>query len=147
MSYRLGGEAPLEVDRSILVVGLNGHTIGLRRDTGTIVWKSSLPGGGHGEVFVGLRHGVLVVSAQGARAFRLDYQSGTTLWEVATQSAGRASILIEPELIVIAKGGYVEGFSHDGRPLWSQLLEGYGLGCVALACPGNVVQADTVGAR
>ena len=146
MSYR-EGEAPLEVDRSVLVVGIGGHVVGVSRQSGEILWKHGLPEGGHGEVFIAFRYGLLVVSADGARAFRLNYQTGETLWAVKTRASGRATILVEPDLVVVAKGGYVEAFDHDGRALWNQGLEGYGLGRLALAFPGNVAQSDDFGTR
>jgi outer membrane protein assembly factor BamB len=146
MSYR-EGEAPLEVDRSVLVVGIGGHVVGVSRSNGEILWKHSLPEGGHGEVFIAFRFGLLVVSADGARAFRLDYRTGETVWAAATRASGRATILIEPDLVVVAKGGYADAFDHDGKPLWTQGLEGYGHGRLALAFPGNVAQADDYGTR
>src|SRR5688572_26834054 len=101
MTYRQS-EAPPEVDRSIVVVGLNGKVFGLDRLTGQLCWTNGLTGGGgSGEVFIALRYGALVVSASGMRVYSLDYRTGETRWMVATQGAGRASILIEPEYIVV----------------------------------------------
>jgi len=146
MPYR-EGEALVEADRSILVVGISGHVLGLERATGAIRWRNNLKGGGSAEVFLGFRFGVLVVSAAGDAVFRLDYQTGATLWSAETQASGRASIVIEPDLIVVAKGGYLDAFDHDGRKLWGQPLSGMGTGRVALGFPGNVAQADDPGSQ
>jgi outer membrane protein assembly factor BamB len=133
---------PPEVDRSLLVVGLNGHLLGINRELGAVAWTNKLPGGGHGALFLAMRYGVLVASAHGSSIFRVDYRFGHTLWRAETTSAGRATILIEPDCIVVAKSGYLDCFTHDGEKLWSQPFTGLGVGAVAMGFPGNVVQAD-----
>jgi outer membrane protein assembly factor BamB len=146
MDYRANA-APLEPDRSILVVALNGYVYGLDRVTGEARWQNGLPGGGTEEVFLAIGYGAVVVSALGSKLFCLDYLTGQTRWEQTTQRSGRATVLVEPEQIVCAKGGYVDCFSPDGRLLWQQPLKGAGLGRMALGYPGNVAQADDQGER
>lgn len=141
MAYR-EQELPPEADRSILLVGLNGVVVGLDRETGTKRWENQLPGGGTGTVFIAQRYGLLIVSASRERVYRLDYRTGKTVWTKNTSSAGRATIVVESDLIVVAKGGYVDAFDHDGAALWRQPLRGKGLGRVALGFPGNLAQAD-----
>jgi len=146
MAYR-EGEALVEADRSTLVVGLGGNVVGLDRATGAVRWKNVLSGGGLEEVFIALRYGVLAVSAGGKGVYRLDYATGATLWRSETTAPGRATILVELDLIIVAKGGYLDTFGHDGLPRWSQPLEGMGIGRVALALPGNIAQADDPGSQ
>jgi hypothetical protein len=146
MDYRANA-APLPPDRSILVVALSGHVYGIDRTTGDIRWHNGLAGGGTDEVFLAIGYGVVVVSAFGSRLFCLDYLTGQTRWEHTTHTTGRATILLEPDQIVCAKGGYVDCFSPEGRLLWQQPLKGAGLDCMALGYPGNVAQADDEGDR
>jgi outer membrane protein assembly factor BamB len=138
---------PVEVDRSVLVVGIDGRLVGIDRVSGEERWENDLPGGGHGEVYIALRYGVLAVSADDDVLFRIDYGSGETLWKVRTRGTGRASILVEPDVIVIGKGGYINAYDHRGKPLWLQELKGRGLGRLALGFPGNVAQSDDAGSQ
>jgi outer membrane protein assembly factor BamB len=146
MTYR-EQEMPAEADRSILVIAINGRVRGLDRFNGALRWANDLFEGGTGPVHVAFRYGVLVVSAGGKQVFRLDYTTGATLWSAPTRSEGRATIVIEPDLIVIAKGGYIDAFSHAGQHYWQQPLTGLGTGRIALAFPGNVAQADDAGGQ
>jgi hypothetical protein len=75
----------------------------------------------------------------------LDCLIGVERWRQPTHSSGSETIVIEPDHIVCAKGGYVDCFAPSGAPLWSQPLSGYGLGRSALGYPGNVAQADDRG--
>ena len=146
MAYR-EAEALIETDRSILVVGLAGKVVGVDRATGQLRWVNDLPGGGHGSVFIACRHGALVVSALGKAVYRLDYLTGETLWMAETSERGRATIVIEPDVIVVAKAGYIDGFDHAGQRVWTQTLEGMGIARVALAFPGNIAQSDDAGSQ
>ena len=92
-----------------------------------------------------LRYGVLAVSADSPGLYRIDYATGKTLWTARTRGTGRASILVESDVIMVGKGGYVDAFGHDGRHRWTQELKGRGLGRIALAFPGNIAQADDTG--
>jgi outer membrane protein assembly factor BamB len=142
MPYR-EQEMLAETDRSILVVATNGKVRGLDRASGAIRWSNDLTGGGIGSVFVAFRFGVLAVSAIGAKVFRLDYATGATLWVADTSGGGgRAAIVIEPDLMFVAKAGQVDAFDHDGVRLWSQPLRGLGVSGVALGFSGNLAQAD-----
>jgi outer membrane protein assembly factor BamB len=142
MPYR-EQEMLAETDRSIPVVATNGKVRGLDRTSGAIRWSNDLTGGGIGSVFVAFRFGVLAVSALGAKVFRLDYATGATLWEAETSGGGgRAAIVIEPDLMFVAKAGQVDAFDHDGIRLWTQPLRGLGLSGVALGFSGNLAQAD-----
>src|SRR5688572_26763761 len=135
MPYRTD-EAIAEANRSILVVALGGEVLGIDSATGDLLWRNRLPGGGDEEVFVASRYGVLVVSSDSSALYRLDYATGATMWQVHTSASGRATIVIEPELIVVAKGGEVDAFDHDGGRRWSNKLAGMGYGRIALAFPG-----------
>ena len=138
-------EQPPQPDRSLLIVGIRGHVYAIDRDSGQLRWHNELPGGGLEEVALAVGYGVVVASARGRRLFCLDYLTGQTRWEAATQSGGRATILIEPDQIVCAKAGYLDCFAPDGTQKWSQPLRGAGTGRAALGYPGNVVQADDIG--
>jgi hypothetical protein len=141
MEYReSAGE--LAPDRSVLVVGVSGNVFGIDRATGTKRWHRQLPGNGAELVFVTAGFGVVVASAVAAVVYCIDYLTGELLWEKPTQHKGRATILIEPDQIVCAKGGGIDCFAPDGRRLWRQPLEETGYGRIALAYPGNSAQAD-----
>lgn len=129
---------PPEVDRSLLIVGLAGRVIALERASGHLRWRNDLLGGGGGDVKVAIRYGALIVSALGAVVYRLDYQSGRTLWQSQTRATGPTTLLIESDGITVAKAGYVECFAHDGKRLWQQPLSGLGTGTTSLGYPGNV---------
>lgn len=144
MDYRTNASAP-PPDRSILVVGLAGKVLGLDRDTGAIAWISPLPELTRDEVFIAVGYGVVVASADTDSIVCLDYLTGELRWAQRTHSAGRATILIEPEQIVCAKAGYVDCYTPDGQRRWRQPLTGHGVGRVALGYPGNVAQADERG--
>jgi hypothetical protein len=146
MDYRANAAEP-QPDRSVLVVGLSGHVYGIARATGELLWANNLRGGGFGEVFIAVGYGVVIASAGGAALYCIDYLTGNDRWAVATQASGRATIVIEPDQIVCAKGGYIDCFSPDGNKLWSQPLKGAGVGRIALGYPGNIAQADDPGSE
>jgi outer membrane protein assembly factor BamB len=141
LKYREATLEP-EADRSILVVGIGGRVIALDRATGTTRWSTRLVPGDDAEVYVALRYGVLAVSAFRARIFVLDYQTGEPRWTAQTSSSGRATIVIEPDLIVCAKGGEIDCWDHEGRHLWTRGVPDETPSRAALAFPGNVAQAD-----
>src|SRR5882757_875619 len=118
MTYR---NAPpiMEPDRSMLVVGLNGHVYGVDRATGQLRWDNNLPGGGTSEVAIAVGYGVVIASAHGPRIYCLDYLTGQERWHADTQARGRATILIEEDHIVVAKGGYLDAYAPDGTAQWS----------------------------
>lgn len=81
----------------------------------------------------------------GDTIYCLDYLTGVERWRHDTYTSGRATIVMEPDHILCAKGGYIQSFTVDGRLLWTQPLKGYGVGRCSLGYPGNVVQSDDVG--
>jgi outer membrane protein assembly factor BamB len=134
------------VDRSILVVALNGFVLGVHRQTGEIRWKQGTDGSGGGArtvVFVAIGYGFVIASGGDNVILALDYMTGEIRWSAETTKPGRATILVERDLIVCAKSGYLDCFDHGGKKLWSQPLTGYGLWGVALGFPDNVAQADS----
>lgn len=137
----------MEADRSILVVGLRGRVLGLDRKTGELRWENTLGldigQGSYREVCLGMRYGALIVSGFTNSIYRIDYQSGETLWKAFTTANGPATIVIESDCVVVAKDGYLDCFDLDGAKLWKQPLSGKGTGGVALGFPGNVEQAGT----
>jgi outer membrane protein assembly factor BamB len=140
-------DRPPEEDRSILVVTLNGKVFGVDRQTGALRWKQATSqwGGGRGEVFLAMAHGLVIASSYEDVIVSLDYATGAIKWSARTQNPGRATILIERDVIICAKAGYLDCFSHGGKKLWTQPLTGFGEGRVALGFPGNVAQADAEG--
>lgn len=147
MVYRQADSAQAELERSILVVGVNGHVVGLSRSDGSVVWDNDLAGGGYGPVYIALRYGVLAASADGKALFRLDYATGQEIWAAETRARGRATILIEPDLITCAKGEFVHCFDHDGNERWRRKLPHYApaTASLSLAFPGNLAQSDESG--
>lgn len=138
-------EGPPEEDRSILVVTLNGKVHGVDRQTGELRWTQGTNqwGGGRGEVFLAMAHGLVIASSYEDAIVSLDYTTGAITWSAHTHSSGRATILVERDVIICAKGGYLDCFAHGGKKLWTQPLTGLGMGNVALGFPGNVAQADS----
>jgi len=129
----------------VLVVGLNGKLFGLERATGEPRWSFELPGWQRGEVFLAIRYGLVVASSHVDSISALDYLTGTLRWTSATTQSGRATIVVEHDVIVCAKNGYLDCYDHQGARRWAQPLSGQGLGRAALGFPGNVAQADDVG--
>ncbi|MGE5185663.1 MAG: PQQ-binding-like beta-propeller repeat protein [Acidobacteriota bacterium] len=146
MDYRAAPSQP-QPDRSVLVVGLSGHVYAIDRATGELRWHNDLSGGGLGHVAIAVGYGVVIASAGGAAVFCIDYLGGETRWQQPTHGRGRATILIEADQIVVAKGGHVDCFSPEGHRLWGQPLRGAGMGRAALGYPGNVVQSDDPGSE
>ncbi len=145
MPYR-NDHVPMELDRSILVVGLRGRILGLDRSTGVLRWENKLGldvgKGAYREVALEMRYGAVIVSGFTNTIYRIDYQSGNTLWKAYTSASGPATIVIEADCVIVAKDGYLDCFSLDGESLWKQPLSGKGHGSVALGFPGNVQQAE-----
>jgi outer membrane protein assembly factor BamB len=147
MTYRTT-EAPLQPDRSILIVALHGRVHGIDRATGELRWKNDLEGWSSvGHVAIAIGYGVVVAAADTGGIHCLDYVTGESRWQKTTTSSGRASVLIEPDQIVCAKAGYVDAYAPDGKLLWQQPLKGAGTGTASVGYPGNVVQADAIGSR
>lgn len=126
----------IEDERKILVIGLNGVVVGLDRETGAILWKNDLKGGGVGRVAVAIAEGKVFASAEGDKLFCLDYLTGQTLWEQKTSHSGdNPSILVERDVLYVSKWGYIDCFTTSGEKLWSQELKGLGVGHANLKLP------------
>jgi outer membrane protein assembly factor BamB len=132
-------------DHTLLLVALGGKLVALDHATGAIRWEDGLKGGGYGEVALASAHGRVVASALSAKVFCYRYSTGEELWTATTSSMGRASIVIEGDKIFVSKGGEVDCFSLEGAKLWTQALEGKGVGTAAIGFPGNIVQGDDRG--
>jgi outer membrane protein assembly factor BamB len=130
-------------DRSILVAGVHGHVMGLDRQTGEVRWDNPLEGGGMGKVFLHLIGDHVLASAEGRDLYCLRYMTGELLWKGTTSGSGPATILVDQDVILVGKGGYIDAFSVKGAPLWRQPLKGRGIAAIALALPGNVQQSDS----
>lgn len=129
-------------DQSILVVGVHGSVLGLDRETGKEIWRSTLPSG-YGTVDMAIHGTAVLVAAEDNTVVCLSYATGETLWTATTEGWGRATILVHAGRIYVGRSGVVECFSIEGQKLWSQGppdLEG---GVVSLGFPGNVRQADS----
>jgi len=139
MIYR-DGDLPPDVDRSIVIACMVGWVHGIDRATGAIRWAYDLDS--RGNVHVAFRYGVLALSGNADELTRLDYQTGARVWRSPTTDRGPATIVVEQDYIVCAKGSWVECFDHHGHRLWSQRInQGRGTGGISLALPGNVAQA------
>lgn len=132
-------------DRSIIVVGLNGVIAGVDRRTGKEVWRNQLPGAGYGIVDLAITEHVVLATASARALFCLDYRTGQTLWTAPTHAMGRGTILVDRDLVMVSKQGYLDAYDLSGTHLWTQELTGMGTGRAALGTPGNVRQADDYG--
>jgi outer membrane protein assembly factor BamB len=142
MAYRTD-ESQLPPDRSLLIVALNEQLYALDRATGELRWRTATEL--FGTLSIAIDYGVIVAAGTGGGVACFDYLTGTPRWHQVTQADGRATLIIEPDHIVCAKGGYVDAFAPDGRVLWRQPLQGGGVGAIALGYPRNVAQADVIG--
>jgi len=139
-------QASSEADRSIVVATRAAMVVGIDRATGALRWSTELPERGTGEIFLAMRYGCLVVSGTSERVYRLDYATGELLWTQAVSEIGRATVLIEPDLILVAKSQYVDALDHGGARLWRVVVEGNGDDSrMSLGVWGNVAQADDPG--
>ena len=139
MEYRTSGA--LDPDRSVLVIGINGVVLGVDRASGTPRWRTDLASEG-GSVFLAVGYGVVIASSLGATLYCLDFLTGVVRWRRPTRSRGRASILIEPDHIICAKGSIVECVGPRGESMWELEVREGGFQRTALGYPGNVTQAD-----
>jgi hypothetical protein len=130
----------------LIVAAVGGKVLGIDAMTGQVRWENGMEGGGYGEVGLAIANDRIVVSAARGKVFCLAYPSGAELWTAKTSSMGRATILIEGELVLVAKSGKLDCFDlATGEERWSQPLPRTGYGSVAIGAPGNVVQADEIG--
>lgn len=138
MSYR----ESYEENRSVLVLAISGHVVGIDTTTGQERWRNDLKGGGYGVVELEIRAGLVFATAQLAHVYCLDYLTGETRWVADASRQGRGTMLVDGERVIVAKGGVVDCFTLGGQRLWTQELRGLGTGAVAMGLPGNVRQAD-----
>ncbi|MEC7519869.1 MAG: PQQ-binding-like beta-propeller repeat protein [Myxococcota bacterium] len=134
-------------DRSILVVAFAGKVFGIAPADGSVRWEHSVAYAGAVELQI---HGGRVFASTGASLHCLDYATGRLLGKVQVPDRykGRPSMVIEGDRLYLGSQGEVTCFRlSDGAALWTQGLEGKGLGRVALGFPGNVRQADDAGTR
>lgn len=139
MDYRASAHV-LEPDRSLLIVALKDKLYALERATGVIRWTYRMSGLGPIRFAVG--YGVVLASTDIEVISCLDYLTGQERWSCRTQTGGLATIVIEPDHIVCAKGGYIDCFAPNGTPLWNQPLRGGGMGVASIGYPGNVALGD-----
>ena len=130
-------------DRSVILVGLNGHLAGLDVATGQVLWKNALRGGLDGEVEIATWGNYVFASATGPKLFAVDYHSGEEVWTVPTSGTGRAVLVVEENMVMVAKEGTIDCYDFGGQRLWSQALRGLGVGNIAIGLPGNIRQADS----
>ncbi len=133
--------ARMDSDRSLLVVGAHGHVYAFDRASGEVRWHNSLSGGGTEAVALAIGFGVVVASGSHGKIFCLDYATGAERWSAQSEGTGRASVLVEADQVVCAKGGTIHCYGNDGRLKWKQVVAGTGVVC-AIGYPGNVQQAD-----
>jgi outer membrane protein assembly factor BamB len=134
--------ARMDTDRSLLVVGAHGHVYAFDRQSGEVRWHNSLSGGGTEAVALAIGFGVVIASGSHGKIFCLDYQTGNERWSAAPEGTGRASLLLEADQVVCAKGGTIHAFGHaTGSLLWKATVAGSEAVC-AIGYPGNVQQAD-----
>jgi outer membrane protein assembly factor BamB len=132
-------------DRSLLIVALRGRVHAIDRATGQVRWHNELALGAMGPVALAIGYGVIIAAAETGDVYCLDYATGATRWQQHAQARGRATVVVEPDLVACVRAGYVDAFAPDGSVLWRQPLSGAGQGAAAIGFPGNVVQADAIG--
>jgi outer membrane protein assembly factor BamB len=126
----------------ILVAALNGSVFGIDASTGETVWSNPLDGAGFGVVEIAIERDVVLACPTSSFVFCLDYATGELRWRSATSGLhGRATLLVDGDRVVVAKGGGLDGFQlATGERLWN--VKNLGTGSVALGVPGRVRQAD-----
>lgn len=129
----------------LLIVAVNGMVHALDVATGASVWVNALDGGGFGVVEIAIENGVVLACASGGFLFCLDYATGDVRWKTRTSGLhGRATVLLDGDRVVLAKGGAVDCFAMaSGERLWS--VPNFSTGSAALGVPGRVRQADAGG--
>ncbi|MEI8255708.1 MAG: PQQ-binding-like beta-propeller repeat protein, partial [Deltaproteobacteria bacterium] len=129
----------------VMVVAVNGAVHGVDSTSGAALWTNPLDGAGFGVVEIEIENDALLACPAGGFVFCLDQASGETRWRAATSGLhGRATMLMDGDRVVVAKGGAVDCFAvATGEKLWS--VKNVGTGSVALGVPGRVRQADLGG--
>ena len=83
----------LETTRKLLFAGMHGHVAALDKETGTEVWRTSLPKSGYGVVSILHEEGRLLCGA-GGHVFALDPESGEILWHNGMPNLGHDMIFL-----------------------------------------------------
>jgi outer membrane protein assembly factor BamB len=131
----------------VVVIGISGKLIGVDSVNGQVRWENGMKGGGYGAVALAITDDRIYATAASAVLFCLSYPNGEQLWTAATSASGRGSIIVDGDVVIVSKGGEVDGFSLEGAHLWRQQLKGQGVGRTAVGVPHNVVQADDMGTQ
>lgn len=126
----------------VLVVAFNSHVIGVDPTSGLRVWYwTPLPAVSVFAWRVAIT-GDHVLVAGGDLVACLAYDTGKELWR-RTSPVGARTLLVEGDRFFLAGSGDLAAFELEtGKLLWHEPFKGHGHGAVALAFPGNVVQAD-----
>jgi outer membrane protein assembly factor BamB len=126
----------------VLVVAVNGSVFGIDASNGEQRWSNVLDGAGFGVVELAIESERVLACPAGGFVFCLDESSGETRWRAATSGLrGRATMLVDGDRVVVAKGGAVDCFSlATGERAWS--VGNVGTGSIALGVQGRVRQAD-----
>lgn len=134
-------------NRSILVSAFSGKVFGLDRATGAIAWSAEIESYG-GEVELAI-DGDVVIACSRDRLALFDYLTGRSIAYVRLvgEHARRPTMVVDQGQILVARNGEIACYATNGEAVWLQKFEGMGFGSVALGLPGNVRQADDVGAK
>lgn len=144
MSYRESAEA----DRTRVVVAVSGRVAAVDLATGKEQWRNELAGAGVGPVDLFVGDGVVLACVSTSDTlYCLDYATGEERWTAKTRGYGRAAILVDGPVVLVARNGYLTCFDREGAQRWSNGLDGLGTGPTAVGLPGNVRQADAEGTR
>ena len=129
-----------EAASKLLIIGLNGEVAAIDCVTGERAWHNRLKGGGMGEVaLVVTPSHVFASNTGGATLHCLEFGSGEELWRARATASECTTLLMSGDLLLLAKGGYIDCFSQSGEKLWSNKLSGMGMGNCTLGVPGEVV--------
>jgi outer membrane protein assembly factor BamB len=135
---------PSTDDRSLLIIGIKGHAIALDRATGGERWRARLEeswGGSPVEFLVS--GGVVYATGSSQDVYWLDYATGRELRRAqTTASGGRATMVLDGDVLIVARAGSIDCFSADGAKRWHNGLQGLGQSSVSLGFPDNVRQGD-----
>jgi outer membrane protein assembly factor BamB len=119
----------------VVIVAFNGFVFALEPESGVFRWEVEVEG-----TFVRIVLEDDRVYALGQSLVAIELATGKPIFRQWTPGS---TLLVEDERILVGGNGEVHAFAkRDGRPLWSQTFPGRGLGAVAIAAGGRVVQAD-----
>lgn len=124
----------------LLVAAFSGRVFGIDPASGEIQWEHELESAGNAASVVINEQAIFAATFSNLSMIR--YPTGELVWSVSTSVRGRATLLLEGGLLLVAKGGEIEAFGLDGNPVWRNRFKGKGTGNAVLGVPGNVAQAD-----